>query len=121
MDRVVTTEFKKRYPGIVARAVLSCVVKTVGQYAAKKNGGDVGNIVSTLYQIASTSADIRIWSALPKEFQVEKVAAPKDGTLSLVTPTGVAYDVPIPNNKDALVYVKIPTKSAPPVFDVIEM
>jgi len=90
----------------------------------KKTGGQYGALLgdlSTLYQIASTSADIRIWSALPKEFQVAKVAAPTDGHLTVTAPNGFAFDVPVPKDKNSLVYVKIPTNNVPPVFDVLEM
>jgi hypothetical protein len=119
MDRVVQTEFKKTYTATVTRAVVSTLIKTYGQYLAQKKFGDLGGFTSALYQRATTAADIRIWTALPKEFQVAKIATPKDGMLSIESPFGDKINVPVPKDKSSLVYVKIPAKGAKVVFDVI--
>jgi hypothetical protein len=121
MDRVVQTEFKKRYPATVTRAVTSTLIKTFGQYLAQKKFGDVGGFAAALYQGATTAADIRIWTALPKEFQLAKIDTPSNGVLVLETSTGNAINVNVPKNNNSLVYVKIPTSSAKAVYDVIEM
>lgn len=121
MDRVVQTEFKKRYPATVTRAVTSALIKTFGQYLAQKEFGDLGGFAAALYQGATTAADIRIWTALPKEFQVAKVKAPSSGTIVLETPTGKTVNIKVPSNNSSLVYVKIPTSGAKIVYDVIKM
>lgn len=121
MDRVVQTEFKKRYQSVVIRAVTSTAVKTVGQYMAQKEFGDLGGFAMAIYQGATTSADIRIWSALPKEFQIAKIKTPGCGSITLTTPAGENYDVSIPNDRNSLVYVKIPAKGTRATLDVIEM
>lgn len=86
MDRVIQTEFKKQYPWIVSRALLSAIVKTTAQYYAQQGLGTWGGIAAGLMQLATTAADLRIWSALPKEFQIAKVTTPKDGKLKIETP-----------------------------------
>lgn len=121
MDRVVQTEFKKRFKLIVTRNIISALVKTYGQYVAQQKLGDVGGYLTALYQGVNTAADIRIWSALPKEFQVAKIASPEDGTLIIETPDGGGVKVDVPKNSNSLVYVKIPSKGARPVCDVINM
>jgi len=121
MDRVVQTEFKKRYPTIVSRAVVSALIKTYGQYLAQKKYGDLGGFAVALYQAATTSADIRMWTALPKEFQLAKVKTPKDGILYIETPAGDTISVEVPKNNNSLVYVKIPTYGANAVYDIIKM
>ena len=42
MDRVVQTEFKKRYPMILSRAIASTLIKTYAQYYAQQELGDLG-------------------------------------------------------------------------------
>jgi uncharacterized protein len=121
MDRVIQTEFKKRYQALVIRAVTSTALKTAGQYMVQKQFGDLGGFVMALYQGATTSADIRIWSALPKEFQIAKVETPNCGSITLTTPAGENYDVSVPNDRNSLVYVKIPARGTRATLDVIEM
>lgn len=121
MDRVVQTEFKKRYPATVTRAVTSTLVKTFAQYLAQKKLGNLGGFAAALYQGATTAADIRIWTALPKEFQITKVKTPIDGAIMLETPTGIKINIPVQKNENSLVYVKVPTSNAKIAYDVIKM
>jgi hypothetical protein len=121
MDRVVQTEFKKRYTATVTRAVTSTLIKTFGQYLAQKEFGNLGGFAVALYQGATTAADIRIWTALPKEFQIAKVKTPNSGIITLETPTGSKINVAVSKNNNSLVYVKIPTSGAKIVYDVLKM
>ena len=121
MDRVVETEFNKRYPFVLARAVVSALIKTYGQYLAQSEYGTLGGLAGAIFQAATTSADIRIWTALPKEFQIAKIETPKDGIFFLETPSGNKTRVEVPKNENSLLYVKIPVLEADAVFDVIKM
>ena len=121
MDRVVQTEFKKRYPATVTRAVTSTLIKTFAQYLAQEKLGNLGGFAAALYQGATTAADIRIWTALPKEFQIAKVKTPSNGAIMLETPTGIKINIPVQENENSLVYVKIPTNGAKIAYDVIRM
>jgi len=121
MDRVIQTEFKKRYTSIVTRAVTSTLIKTFGQYLAQKKFGDLGGFGAAIYQGATTSADIRIWTALPKEFQIAKVINSNRGEIILETPNGIKVNISIPKNENSIIYVKIPSNGAKIVYDVIKM
>jgi len=121
MDRVIQTEFKMRYPLIVTRAVISMLMKTYTQYLAQKHFGNIGGLLAAIYQLATTAADIRMWTALPKEFQVAKIATPEGGSVIIATPGGKTYKVSVPREKNSLIYVKIPTKGARVVIDVMEL
>ena len=121
MDRVIQTEFKMRYPLIVTRAVISMLMKTSVQYLAQQNFGNIGGLLAAVYQLATTAADIRMWTALPKEFQVAKIAAPKGGSVIIATPGGKTYNVSVPKKKNSLIYVKIPRRGARVVIDVMEL
>ncbi|KAF3978411.1 MAG: hypothetical protein HFP77_02025 [Methylococcales symbiont of Iophon sp. n. MRB-2018] len=121
MDRVVQTEFKMKYTATVTRAVVSTLIKTFAQYGAQKQLGNVGGFATGLYQAATTAADIRIWTALPKEFQLAKIETPSNGLLNIETPAGNVVKVKVPQNRNSLVYVKIPTNKAKIIYDVIKM
>jgi uncharacterized protein len=121
MDKVIQTEFKKKYKATVTRAVVSTLIKTYGQYLAQRKFGSLGGIAFGLYQLSTTAADVRMWTALPKEFQLAKINTPSNGILLLETPTGNIISVTVPKDNSSLVYIKIPTSRAKAVYDVIKM
>lgn len=122
MDRIIQTEFKKDFQGILTRAIISATAKAVAQYAIQKNEESSAQLASVLmaaYSYATTAADVRIWTTLPKNFQVARFAIPEDRRIT-VTPAGLEpFDVGIPACRNAIVYVRIPYRQAKPVFDII--
>lgn len=120
MDRIIQTEFKKMYPSTVRRALFSAMVKTVIQFQARQQGGDLAGLAAAVYQIASTRADTRIWSTLPKEFQLLRFRRPESGNTVIRMPGGrVIADLRLPKRNHILVYVKIPTNTAVPSVSMI--
>lgn len=121
MDRVVQTEFKKRYPMILSRAIASTLIKTYAQYYAQQEMGDLGGITVGLYQAATNFADTRMWTALPKDFQVARVPAPENGKLTLAFPNGASEHLQVKGGRNSLVYVKAVTASVPASIQVVEL
>jgi hypothetical protein len=122
MDRVVQTEFSKDYPGILTRAILSATAKAIAQYALENQDSSESSIASIFmaaYSYATTAADVRIWTSLPKEFQVARFPKPKDGKLKVKRPGSVSVEINIPDCNNAIVYVRITTDQAEPIFEVI--
>lgn len=122
MDRVIQTEFKKDFQGILTRAIISATAKAVAQYATQKNEDSSAQLASILvaaYSYATTAADVRIWTTLPKNFQAARFTIPKDRHIT-ITPAGFEpFEVEIPACKNALVYIRITYRQAKPVCDVI--
>ena len=133
MDRVIMTEFKKEYPAIVRRAIFSATTKAIIQYEMQhqynnSNGGKEGfalalaSIATTAYTIASTQADTRTWTTLPKRFDLIRVKRPEDGRLVLKTSSGLSLPaINIPLNEYTLVYVKMPSAGAKPSITVVPL
>ena len=125
MERIIQTEFNKQYSAIVRRAMFSTMTKTLFQYQMQQQGqnnqgASLLGMFAAIYQIASTHADTRIWSTLPKEFQLARFERPVDGKLEIATPQGrVLSTIELPESDYILVYVKIPTNSAVPSVSVI--
>ena len=122
MDRVVQTEFSKDFKGILTRAIISATAKVVAQYATKVKDNSSARIVSllaTVYSYATTAADVRIWTTLPKNFQVASLPIPPDRLITIAPPGGESFPVEIPACKNALVYVRIPRKQTRQVLDLI--
>ena len=89
MERVIETEFKKDFKGILIRAIASAAAKAAAQ-AVLSNQNDNGGVALAalvgVYSVVSTAADVRIWTALPKDFQVARFDIPKNSPLLIVTP-----------------------------------
>jgi len=122
IDRVIQTEFSKDFKGILTRAIISATAKAVAQYALAEQGSNAANIASifiAVYSFASTAADVRIWTSLPKNFQVARFTKPKNGKLKITSSAFISLDIDIPDCNNAIVYVRITTKQAPPVYEVI--
>jgi len=122
MDRVVQTEFSKDFKGILTRAIISATAKVVAQYATRNREESSQRLVSlltTVYSMATTAADVRIWTTLPKNFQVARLPIPPDRKITIQPPGGESIAVEIPACNNALVYVRIPQKQSRQVLDLI--
>jgi len=62
--------------GLVTRQAIRLVAKEQIRKKMTKAGGDVGNILASLYNIASEKADTRSWSSLPDSVQLMKMSVP---------------------------------------------
>jgi hypothetical protein len=124
MDRVVQTEFSKDFKGILTRAIVSTTAKAIAQYAVEKkdsssSSSSLASLFVAAYSYATTTADVRIWTTLPKDFQIARFPKPKNGKLK-VTPAGAnPFEINIPGCNNAIVYVRITANQAEPIFEVI--
>jgi hypothetical protein len=124
MDRVIQTEFQKDFRGILARAIASAVLKASAQYAVhNRKNNDLANDLAValvgLYSYATTAADVRIWSALPKDFQVARCPIPQDRKLKIAPAGSAPFEVNIPTCNNAIVYVKIVRAGTSLVYEVL--
>jgi len=123
MERVIETEFNKDFKGILMRAIASAAVKTAAQAVlSDRKNDDLGKLASVLvgvYSAATTAADVRIWTALPKDFQVARFDMPKNSPLLIFTPGNTLFEANIPPCKNAIVYIRIINAGATPVCEVL--
>lgn len=119
MDNVIKTEFKKKFPGVVTEAVINTVVKTLAQSELNKKTGLVGGIAGALYQGLTNKADVRSWTALPKDFQSIRVK--NDGNPIVIKNNSgtVIKSVVIPNGKNAMIYVKTQNMGNDKVHEIL--
>ncbi len=107
IDRVIQTEFKKDFDGILTRAIISASAKAATQYALQENDCAVGALLMAVYSFATTTADVRIWTTLPKDIQVARMAKPANGILSIQGPSLPPKNVELPDCNNAIVYVRM--------------
>lgn len=116
VNELAGLEFDAAYKGIVAKAVISTIIKTAAQ-AVVNNQIDrqkpdplVGALLKLgmgAAQYALTKADVRAWANLPNTIQMMVVDRPKSGVLTLAGSLGQPIaDIPLQQDVDTLVLVK---------------
>ncbi len=119
MDRVVQTEFSKDFKAIFTRTLISATAKAAAQYALEDQDTSWAAVAMAFYSFATTAADLRIWTALPKNFQLARCQMPNNHKLTIIPPGGIPFDIGIPQCTNAVVYVKIVRPGTNPAFDVM--
>ncbi|WP_448552852.1 COG3014 family protein [Thalassotalea montiporae] len=76
LQALVAKQLAESLPSIVSRQVLRLVAKEQVRRKLSKEGGDVGNILAGLYNLASERADTRSWLTLPGDVQIIKAGLP---------------------------------------------
>ena len=94
---MVETEFDARLPLIVTQEIISSAAKAAATWAASQaaynssgnsTAGILVQIAGIAYQAASTAADLRCWSTLPRQVALLRVPTPASGRLALVRADG---------------------------------
>ena len=109
-------------PCEMPRARTWATAKALAQYALAEQdskGASIASLVVAVYSFVSTAADVSIWTSLPKDFQIARFKMPENGKLKITPPGSIPIDIGIPACNNAIVYVRITTKQAQPVCEVI--
>lgn len=121
VDRMFISEYNKKFPVILSKAIASTTAKTVMQYVMQQQMGDLGGIGMAVYSVVTTSADLRSWYGLPKNVQLAKVSTSKSGKLSIFGAGLKLTEVDVPTDRNSIVYVRIPDAGAIPAVSVINL
>ncbi|AQQ08510.1 hypothetical protein L21SP3_00293 [Sedimentisphaera cyanobacteriorum] len=121
IDRVIKAEFSKTYDAVFTRAVLSASLKAAMQYALYKEGGSLLSLAGAAYAFATTSADCRSWTSLPKQIQVLRMERPNSGEIVFMPGTDRQKKVEVPPEKDALIFVRAVSSRAELSCEMIEL
>jgi hypothetical protein len=124
-DRIWERDFKQRLPEIILRTVLMVAAKEGATFAAsepfrrKRQRGEDSAVIgelavligASIYKYATNKVDLRSWRSVPAEVQLGQLPRPADNavTLSLVSPSGVAFGttrVDLPDAPVTLVWVR---------------
>lgn len=70
LQSLAAKHLEDQLPSILVRQVLRLIAKEEMRQQMSRKGGDVGNILAGLYNIASEKADTRSWSTLPDNVQI---------------------------------------------------
>jgi hypothetical protein len=124
MDRLIHIEFKKDFEAILMRAIISTTAKVAAQYVLSSQdstAATIGSIMIAAYSFATNAADVRIWTALPKDFQIARFPKPYNKILKITPLNSETFDIELPDSDNVLVYVKIIQRNSKPVYSVIPL
>lgn len=76
LQSLASKQLSDELPFIYARQAARIVVKEKFREKMSKEGGDVGNILASIYNITSEQADTRSWLTLPSNIQILKLSLP---------------------------------------------
>lgn len=114
MDNVIKTEFKKRFPLIMSRALTRTVVQTLIQVEAYRKLGAWEGVIASIYQSLVNQADLRMWNELPSEFQIVRLKTTK--TLQIATKTKTFFSMQTDPKRNYIVFVTIQEQNNQPII-----
>lgn len=100
-------DLKDRMPGIVARQITRLIAKEEFRQSAARNGGDIGNIIATLYNLASERADTRSWLTLANNYQVAKTYLPHGDHILNIDVNGQTRTITVNSKAKQSVLIKV--------------
>ncbi|WP_331775038.1 COG3014 family protein [Sulfurospirillum sp. 1612] len=108
MDKIIKTEFKKRFPTIMTRAITRAVTQSIIQYQLQKEGGVFGGLLGAVYQGLMNHADTRQWNLLPKDFQIARIELANPHVMIRSPQAKWSINLDINQNKNHIIYISIP-------------
>lgn len=93
VEALVFRNLQDRMPTLVLKQVLRAVAKGAMAKTAKDEGGDLGLLLASAYNIVTEQADLRSWLTLPQNIQVARIplaAGKHDLVLALQDESGRA-------------------------------
>ena len=107
LQSLAAKQLQDEMPAIVTRQVVRIVAKEELRQQMKRKGGDVGNILAGLYNIASEKADTRSWSTLPDSIHILRLdLAPGQQEVELNI-NGNSRTITVEINEDRQTLVKL--------------
>lgn len=117
-DNIIATEFKANMGFRVGKALSSTILKTTMNLAVAKNDPTGGylSLATSLFNSATTKADLRFWSALPKYAKI--LALENTGSIVINSDNGTTLykNEELPQDKNLLIIVKSHTPKASVVW-----
>lgn len=117
MDRVVQSEFKKRMPAVVTRAVVGATARAIAQNELGKQAGAFGQLAGFVGNMLLTSADVRSWRSTPGTTQLAQIR--KNGNPVTLSSGGWSQTIELPAKGSQIVYVRQPSVGSPALVSIL--
>jgi hypothetical protein len=131
VDKLIRTEYDVYMRGALAREITRTITKIATQVAlgiAADNTSDdytrlglrVAQIGAATWAATTTAADIRSWTALPKNVYAQRVESPANGVLN-VSAGLQNFTVNVPQGKNVMVFIRKTSNASNPVVQVVSL
>ena len=118
MGKIMRTEFKARWPGVVTRAAIGAVTKLALQNEVNKRNAYAGMFASIM-SAALTQADVRYWQMMPATWRLAKYEVTGNNQIQIPYGNGAIETVAVDSDASSLIYIKQPTIMAKPLVEVL--
>ncbi|WP_117233848.1 hypothetical protein [Vibrio maerlii] len=119
MDRIIASEFDKDFPIILTHEMIRAATKVAAQMMLDEYNEWAG-LGAALFAAATTSADIRSFSALPSQFQTAQLE--RDGNTVNLDLGSYSKVIELdPNSNQHILFVKAATDQTTPLVKVINL
>lgn len=98
---------KEKIPAMLVRQVLRARTKYEANKAASEQGGIVGSLLSTIYNVVSEQADLRSWLTLPNNAQVFRTTLPEGNQPIELAAAGMSQTVHIPVHSGRITVLRV--------------
>ena len=119
MDKIINTEFEKRFSQVALEATMNLIAKTYIQYELNKSGS-LGGIAGMFYQSLTNRTDVRSWTALPENFQSMRVELNENLVIIKDDKKNVISTVEVEKDRNVLIYIKSSSKGSIKVHKIIK-
>ncbi|MFT5757380.1 MAG: hypothetical protein ACI9LM_002109 [Alteromonadaceae bacterium] len=107
LQSLASKHLSDQLPGLVTRQAVRVIAKEQLRNQLSHKGGDIGNILANLYNMASEQADTRSWLTLPNNVQIVRVTLPIGKQQISLTVAGKTQLIDVDINKDRLSLVNV--------------
>lgn len=104
IEALAAKTLQEQTPARVSRQVLRLVAKEKVRAELARSGGDVGNILANIYNLASEQADTRSWLTLPNQISVARSFI-SEGSHSLTLDAQRSVDFTVSKQGLTLIYL----------------
>jgi hypothetical protein len=95
IQSLAAKNLQDQLPALLTRQVVRVVAKEQMRQKLSREAGDVGNILASIYNIASERADTRSWSTLPDEVDIVRMNVPAGQQLLQVKVHGQMQNIEV--------------------------
>lgn len=107
LQSLAAKQLQDEMPVIVTRQIVRLIAKEEIRQQMSRKGGDIGNILAGLYNIASEKADTRSWSTLPDSIHILRLDLPPGQHEVELTINGSNRIITVEINEDRQTLVKL--------------
>lgn len=107
IQSLAAKNLQDQLPTLLTRQVIRVIAKEKMRQKFSREAGDVGNVLASIYNIASEKADTRSWSTLPDEVGIVRMNIPVGKQILKVRLNGQQQNIEVDVQANRITLIKI--------------